>query len=206
MLGISGSRGIPVIRPLAATLAAMIVTAGLAAPVHADTISISGTLEGNSTLTPTGTSGIFAQNFTGDGDDTTFGSFTSQSQSTVDFTHPPSILVSDGSFTETFAQGTLFGTNSGDGTASGHGTATVTFDLVFTGGTGLFAGAAGEATATETIRNTGPTTESITGSYTGTLTTTPLPATWMMLLAGLIGLGFFARRGTTEGSAAIAAA
>jgi choice-of-anchor C domain-containing protein len=35
---------------------------------------------------------------------------------------------------------------------------------------------------------------------------TPLPSTWTMLLLGFIGLGFFAYRGTKKGSAAIAAA
>jgi hypothetical protein len=36
--------------------------------------------------------------------------------------------------------------------------------------------------------------------------TTPLPSTWTMLIAGFLGLGFFAYRGTKKGSAAIAAA
>lgn len=36
--------------------------------------------------------------------------------------------------------------------------------------------------------------------------TTPLPATWLMMLSGLVGLGFFAYRGKKEGSAAITAA
>jgi hypothetical protein len=35
---------------------------------------------------------------------------------------------------------------------------------------------------------------------------TPLPATWTMLIAGFIGLGFFAYHGTKNRSAAIAAA
>jgi hypothetical protein len=38
------------------------------------------------------------------------------------------------------------------------------------------------------------------------LTATPLPSTWTMLIAGFVGLGFFAYRGTKKGSAAIAAA
>jgi hypothetical protein len=36
--------------------------------------------------------------------------------------------------------------------------------------------------------------------------TTPLPATWTMLIAGFIGLGFFAHRGSKKSAAAIAAA
>jgi hypothetical protein len=35
---------------------------------------------------------------------------------------------------------------------------------------------------------------------------TPLPSTWLMLLSGLVGLGFVARRGTKKGRAAFAAA
>ena len=44
------------------------------------------------------------------------------------------------------------------------------------------------------------------GSYTGILTATPLPSTWTMLIVGFLGLGFFAYRGTKQGSAAITAA
>jgi cbb3-type cytochrome oxidase subunit 3 len=36
-------------------------------------------------------------------------------------------------------------------------------------------------------------------------TTTPLPSTWLMLLSGFVGLGFFAYRGTKKNAAAIAA-
>ncbi len=36
-------------------------------------------------------------------------------------------------------------------------------------------------------------------------TATPLPATWTMLIAGFVGLGFFAYRGSKKNSAAIAA-
>jgi hypothetical protein len=36
--------------------------------------------------------------------------------------------------------------------------------------------------------------------------TTPLPSTWTMLIAGFVGLGFFAYRGSKKGSAAIAVA
>jgi hypothetical protein len=38
------------------------------------------------------------------------------------------------------------------------------------------------------------------------LTATPLPSTWTMLIAGFVGLGFFAYRGTKKNAAAIAAA
>ena len=38
-----------------------------------------------------------------------------------------------------------------------------------------------------------------------TVTTTPLPATWTMLMAGFLGLGFFAYRGTKKNVVALSA-
>jgi hypothetical protein len=183
----------------------ILASAVIPAPVRAGTI-ISGTFSGDATLTLTGTPGVYLQNFTGDGDDATYGSFTPNSQSTVDFSHPPKLDFSNGSITEVFANGTLFGTSSGDGTGNGQGSATFTIDFVITGGTGIFKGDAGEATLTGTITQNSATTETISnGSYTGTLTSAPVPPTWTMLIAGLLGLGFFAHRGRKIGSPAIAA-
>jgi len=177
-------------------LIALTALASFATSSHANTINISGTFDGDSTLTLTANPGVYAQSFSGDGDDTTYGSFTPTSESTVDFTNPPTITISDGTFLETFGQGTLFGVSSGSGTASGHGTATVTLDLIFKGGTGLFAGDTGEVTLTETITSTSPTTETISdGSYAGTLiTTTPLPAALPLFAAGLGAIGLFGWR------------
>jgi hypothetical protein len=182
---------------VAATLIALGVMGGLAVPVHAGPIS--GTLDGDSTLTPTGTPGVFVQNFTGDGDDTTFGSFTPQSTSTIDFSKPPAIVISSGLFTEVFSQGTLFGTSSGRGTASGTGTATVTLDFVITGGTGLFAGDTGEATATGTITSTSPTTESFTGSYVGSIAAIPEPSSLALLVPAAVVVFRRRRRGAMAG-------
>jgi hypothetical protein len=69
----------------AATLIALVAMGRLAVPVHADVVNISGTISGDATLTPTGTPGVYVQNFSGDGDDTTFGSFTPASTSTRRF-------------------------------------------------------------------------------------------------------------------------
>ena len=156
---------------------------------------ISGSLSGNSTLTPTGTPDVFTQLLIGEGMDTTFGSFAHESLSTIDFSRPPDFFISDGTFLETFAQGTLFGTSSGRGTASGTGTATGTLDIVFTGGTGLFAGATGRATLTGTLIRTSPTTQSITGSYAGSLSIVPEPNTLALLAPGVAVVAIVAARG-----------
>ena len=110
-------RGVAMIRSFAASLIALVMMGGFAASVSAGPIS--GTLSGDATLTPTAALGVFTQNYSGDGNDTMFGSYTVQSTSTVDFSHPPNVVISDGTFTETFSEGTLFGTSSGNGTASG---------------------------------------------------------------------------------------
>jgi PEP-CTERM motif len=43
----------------------------------------------------------------------------------------------------------------------------------------------------------------LTGSVSSNIT--PLPSTWTMLIAGFVGLGFFAYRGTKKNAAALAA-
>lgn len=105
-----------------------------------------------------------------------------QSTSTVDFSNPPNIVISDGSFTETFANGTLLGTSSGSGTANGKGTASVTLDFVIPGGTGYFAGATGDVSVSGTITSTSATTESFSGSYTGSLANVPEPSSLVLLI------------------------
>jgi hypothetical protein len=176
-----------VIASLAVALGSLVV------PAHAE--SISGTFDGNSTLIPTGTPGVFTQAFTGDGDDTRFGAFTPMSLSTIDFSHPPNILFSNGTLVETFTDGTLFGTTSGNGTANGHGNVTFTIDYVINGGTGSLAGDTGEATLMGTITQTSATTESISdGSYTGSLTPVSELATLLVLVPGLLGMGYGLRR------------
>jgi hypothetical protein len=180
-----------------ASFLAVVAVGLLAGPACAGPIS--GTFEGDATLTPTGTPGIFIQNFSGEGDDTVLGAFTALASSMIDFSHPPNITGSNGTLTETYSDGTLDGTSSGVGTASGSGTATLTVDVVFTGGTGTFRGATGEATITATITKTGPTTENITASYVGTLNLVPEPASLTLLGLGAVGLlGYGCRRRRQE--------
>ena len=111
-----------------------------------------------------------------------------QSNSIVDFSSPPAISVNNGTLTETFAEGTLFG----EGTTSGTGIGTATAEWVFTGGTGLFTDATGEGTVLQTIVKTGPTTASGSATYTGTLSLVPEPGS-LALLATAVFL-FYRRR------------
>ena len=185
---------------LSVSLAALLVTAGVIAPAGAGPIT--GSFGGDSTFTPTATPGVLAQAYTGEGTDMTFGSFTVQSHSIVDFSSPPAISVNNGTFTETFSQGTLLGTFSGEGTTSGTGIGTATAELVFSGGTGLFTDATGEASVLQTIMKTGPTTASGSATYTGTLSLVPEPGS-LALLATAVFLFYQRRRGArgiAEGS------
>ena len=179
-------------RMLSVSLAALLVTAGVIVPAGAGPIS--GSFGGNSTFTPTATPGVLAQAYTGEGTDMTFGSFTVQSSSIVDFSSPPAISVNNGTFTETFSEGTLLGTFSGEGTTSGTGIGTATAEWVFTGGTGLFIDATGEGTVLQTIVMTGPTTASGSATYTGTLSLVPEPGTLVLLGSALLGFTTLRRR------------
>jgi hypothetical protein len=116
-------------------------------------------------------------------------------QSTLDLSNLPDIVLTDVTYTITFADGTLFGSGSGSGTATGPDTATTMLTLTIAGGTGSFVGDIGEATTMETDTFTGPTTLSITdGSYSGTLSQSPEPTTSAMLVLGLGLVGVMARR------------
>jgi hypothetical protein len=70
---------------------------------------------------------------------------------------------------------------------------TLTFDVVNYGDQ-TFTGGAGTANPS-----------GLNVEFTG-LTATPLPSTWTMLIAGFVGLGFFAYRGSKKNGAALSAA
>jgi hypothetical protein len=174
----------------------VVVLSGLITPARA--AALTGTFDGVATLTPTGTPGIFTQNFTGDGDDATYGSFTPSSTSTVDFSHPPDFVVTNGMISLVFSDGELDGKlGSETGMGNGQGMATFTADLVITGGTGIFANNVGTAMVTGTITTTGPATEAISASYTGSLTTVPEPSTVLLLASGFAGF-VWRRRSQTQ--------
>ncbi len=151
--------------------------------VPAQAGSLLGTFDGVGTLTPTNTPGVFIQNFVGDGTDATFGAFNATSQSTVDFTNPPNIVITNAMLTDVFAGGTFFGTGSGSGLANGQGSATFTSNFIITGGTGIFEHETGTVTITGTITQTGQLTEAIDASYTGNIGT-PEPSSMSLLLLG----------------------
>jgi hypothetical protein len=163
-------------------------------PVPANALLVSGTYIGQSNLTPSGLPGVLLQNFTGDGDDTTFGTFTLTDESKLDIGSPPIDQITNLSFSIAFADGILFGNGSGTGTDIAPGVVSTSLDLAIIGGTGRFAGETGKVTATEIDTLSGPTTLSVTdGSYTGTLSAVPEPATWAMLLIGFFSVGAMAR-------------
>jgi hypothetical protein len=176
-----------------APLLLLVVTLCLIVPAYAG--SIEGSFDGNATLTPTSTPGVFFQNFTGDGTDTRFGAFDLSSMSTVDFSNPPHIVITDSMLTETFSDGALFGIGSGTGTGNGNGMATFMIDFVITGGTGIFAGDHGSVMAMGTITQTGPLTEAVSNAtYRGTLVTPEPSSLGLLFLGASMGYRFLVKR------------
>jgi hypothetical protein len=168
-------------RSLAVTLIALMMMGALAMPVQADTTPVSGTLTGTTTLTPTGTLGVFDSSFTGSGVDSVSGPFTTTNMGTITFSSLTA-FTSSGTFMDFLAGGTVFGTFSGSGTLTGVDTSTITVDTV-TGGTGAFAGDTGKITVIGT--NTPTDTPPFSGTYTGFIVTAPEPSSVALMLAGI---------------------
>jgi len=191
------------LRLVSATLVAL---AGLIIHAQAATISFSGTLSGTVTDNPTGTPPanlVGPVSFSGAAS-STLGAFSETSNSTVTLFGPSytTLSLTNGTFTDTFGDGTLFGTLTATGTANGT-TSTSVISLIFTGGTGAFAGDTGTETSNETLTIA---TSADTGSFTGTLTTTPLPAALPLFAGGLGALGLFGWRRKRKNAAALATA
>jgi hypothetical protein len=176
-------------RSLAVTLVALVVMGALAVPVQADTTAVSGTLTGTSTLTPTGTLGVYDETFTGSGVDSVSGPYTTTNTSTITFSNPTT-FTSVGMFIDVLAGGTLFGTFTSKGNITGVDTSTITFDTVM-GGTGAFAGDTGKITVIGT--NTPSDTPPFNGNYTGFIVTAPEPSSVALMLLG-VGLAFVLRK------------
>ena len=169
------------IRSLAATLFALVMIGGLAVPVLADSIPDSGTVTGNTTLTPTGIPGVFGTNFTGSGVDSVSGAFEATNTGITIFSSTTA-FTSSGTFIDVFAGGTVFGTFNETGTLTGATTSIITINTVSTGGTGIFAGETGESTVMGT--NTSTNTPMFSGTYTGFFTT-PEPSSLALMLSGI---------------------
>ncbi len=72
---------------------------------------------------------------------------------------------------------------------------------------GWATGTGGNENAYQTFQGTlVPQYVDLAFTLSGNVAATPLPSTWTMLIAGFVGLGFFAYRGTKKNTAAIAAA
>jgi hypothetical protein len=128
-------------RSITAAFVALVVLGGLVALARAG--SISGDISGDTVNTPISPN-IFLQSFSGEGDDTVLGSFAMQSQATVDLGNPLDIVISNGTRSQTHAEGILYGISSGSGTTTGMGTGTFEIEIVFTGGPGCLRGPRGK--------------------------------------------------------------
>jgi hypothetical protein len=190
-----------------ASIAGLLMALGaFVLPVQASTISTSDTFSGTATTNPpssTSPNYVATESTTGTGDLSPLGPYTVTTSGT-ETVYGPSFtsFAVTGTVTDTFAGGTLFGTFTDSGTVSG-GVSTGTLDLVITGGTGAYLGYTGTETETATVTDA---TGAFSGTGTGSLTTTPLPSTWMMLLSGFLGLGFFVYRGINKSVVAVATA
>lgn len=194
-------------RKCSLSAAVFITVAAFAMPAKANIIDISGTFSGTGSG---GTPPVFTESFSGDGVDTTFGSFIADEQATVDVTNPSNFVLTDGTFDFIFHQGTLSGTFSGSGAPG-----SVAITLLIT--SGFLAGDTGSGTGTGSFSDTG----SVDGSYqvaintVGTLVSdpsipgpnppyydlvapappsTPLPAALPLCATGLGALGLLSWR------------
>ena len=160
-------------RSLSVTLSALAGLASLALPVRADMIS--GSLQGSATFTSISPIAAF-DDILGSGKDSVLGEFSLEEHSLltfVTFSSPADFILSEGTFTERLAHGTLHGTASGTGAISSDGTLTADLDLAFLIGTGPLM--TEEVMFTGVAVNTSPTTVAISGSYLGSLTPVPEP-------------------------------
>lgn len=173
------------IRTLAATLVTLVIIGGLALPVRADTVDVSGTITVTDTIGTEVSSGVYNYTGVGSGVDSVYGDFSFPTAGTLDFNNS----TASGTFEEIFADGTLYGTSSA--TSSEIGTSTlynVTVDETITGGTGIFADVTGGEININGISSS--TTGTLNGNYTGTITT-PEPSSLALML---VGIGFLPLR------------
>ena len=191
-----------------ASIAGLLIALGaFVLPVQASTITTTDIFSGTATTNPpssTSPNYVATETTSGIGDLSPLGSYTVTTSGTETVYGSCGFVcfTVTGIVTETFAGGTLFGTFTDSGTVNGS-VSTGTLELVITGGTGAYLGYTGTETETATVDDS---TGAFSGTGTGSLTTTPLPSTWMLLLSAFLGLGFFAYRGINESVVAVGAA
>ncbi|HLK60624.1 MAG TPA: hypothetical protein VKU00_28940 [Chthonomonadaceae bacterium] len=169
---------------LVSVLAALAATCGFVTPAQAQ-IPLSGSGSGDGTITPL-SGGLLHLSFNLDGTDNLFGSFVGEAGFTVDLSNPANVLIENGTFQDTFAGGTLFGTVTGSGHVVSPGVVDLMDHDVITGGTGIFAGATGDIFTTASVDRTSPTTFTGNVDYTGDLVLTPEPCSLGLLAGGLL--------------------
>jgi hypothetical protein len=159
----------------------VIIVATLGVDARAGLISYTGTLSGTFTATPALPPDFQSSAvFTGTGFDTLGGAFVISGSNNAQYISTFDVQIYGGLFTRVYGGGdTIFGTYTGTSVVnSAHDQASVTQDVVITGGTGIFAGIEGsqaQACTAQTIgmNPDGTLNVAFSGSYTGTVTITP---------------------------------
>src|ERR1035437_2893382 len=121
-------------------------------------------------------------------------------------------LVPNQSASSTDASTTFTQQGGGDWLVGGTSPAIATYTLLASiSSTSAITGIFLDVFNHSTLPADGPGRQPVNGNFVvsefalDATTTTPLPSTWLMLLSGFVGLGFFAYRGTKKNAAAIAA-
>ncbi|MFN7176530.1 MAG: PEPxxWA-CTERM sorting domain-containing protein [Thermaurantiacus sp.] len=183
-------------------VAGALATALVAGTANAGTVSISGTRANISPggipggrCAPAVTVGFAPGAFLAEGAGT-LGSFTYTASHCIAAPPPGTYYV--GLFEWVVAGGTLFGTYGGELFDAGvPGTFDIAESIPFAGGTGIYSGWTGFATAVGSVRFgefEGQCASFGDATFSGELTMVPEPLSWAMMIAGFGLVGFAARR------------
>jgi hypothetical protein len=149
-------------------------------------IPYTSTETGNYLITPTGPNTIHGE-YTGLGNSSPGGAYTSFGAFDLDTTDPANQIASNATFNQDYGGGnTLFGTFTGTATFTSATEGTFTLDSLLTGGTGTFLNYRGTFTVTGTLNVTGPTTIAYTAIANGTLVVIPEPGAVALLIGASV--------------------